>query len=280
MSNSSSISLGFSPCPNDTFIFDAFIHQKIKSEFSVNVQLLDVETLNLYARKKKLDITKLSFNAFGFVSADYQILSSGSALGRNCGPMLISKKPIEFIDLKNCRVAIPGKYTTANLLLTILAPDCRNKIEMVFSDIEDAVLNDTCDVGLIIHENRFTYQSKGLKKVADLGELWEKETRQPIPLGCIAVKRSLPEKMKLQIADDIKRSVEFAFLHPDSSADYVQQHAQEMSRDVQHQHIQLYVNKFSIDLGEEGKQAVRILYRKGQEAGLLPTLTEPIFVEE
>ena len=279
MSNPSTVSLGFSPCPNDTFIFDAWINQKIESDFFANVQLLDVESLNLSARENKIDITKLSFNAFGFISDNYQILSSGSALGRNCGPMLISKEKIDFNDLKNCRIAIPGKYTTANLLLTILAPDCVDKREMVFSEIEDAVLNDVCDVGLIIHENRFTYEAKGLKKVADLGELWEKETGQLIPLGCIAVKRSLPEKVKLQIADTIKRSVEYAFSNPDSSAEYVQQRAQEMSRDVQLQHIRLYVNKFSINLGEEGRTAIRILYNKGQEAGLLPQLTEPIFVE-
>jgi 1,4-dihydroxy-6-naphthoate synthase len=150
---------------------------------------------------------------------------------------------------------------------------------MVFSEIEEAVLSGKCDAGLIIHENRFTYAQKGLLKIADLGELWEIETGQPIPLGCIAVKRSLPEEVKQQIASEIRQSVEFAFKNPDSSAEYVQDHAQELSREVQQQHIALYVNKFSIDLGKEGKEAIRFLYEKGQIAGLIPDLTEPLFVD-
>ncbi len=273
------VSLGFSPCPNDTFIFDALVHHKIASRLETNVQLLDVETLNRFAANQTLDITKLSFNALGHVSKNYQIISSGSALGRNCGPMLISKKPLTLRELENCTVAIPGMYTTANLLMSILVPYAQKKVEMVFSEIEEAVVSGKCDAGLIIHENRFTYAEKGLLKIADLGELWEMETGQPIPLGCIAVKRSLPEEIKKQIASEIRQSVEFAFNNPDSSAEYVQDHAQELSRTVQQQHIALYVNEFSIDLGKEGKEAIRLLYEKGQVAGLIPDLTEPLFVD-
>jgi 1,4-dihydroxy-6-naphthoate synthase len=273
-------SIGFSPCPNDTFIFDALIHERINMGTShFNPQLLDVEALNKAAASSLLDVTKLSFSAFAFVSEQYQILPSGSALGRGCGPLIVSKNKLELSDLKNLRIAIPGKYTTANLLMSIFMKEQVEIHEMLFSDIEDAVLSGICDAGLIIHENRFTYAQKGLHKVADMGELWEQRTGLPIPLGCIAIKRSLPDFEKRTIGELIKSSVQFAFDNPLASENYVMQHAAEMSKEVQRQHIELYVNEFSIDLAKEGQRAIRMLFQEGITSGILPELKEPIFVE-
>jgi len=273
-------SIGFSPCPNDTFIFDALIHERINMGTShFNPQLLDVEALNKAAASSLLDVTKLSFSAFAFVSEQYQILPSGSALGRGCGPLIVSKNKLELSDLKNLRIAIPGKYTTANLLMSIFMKEQVEIHEMLFSDIEDAVLSGICDAGLIIHENRFTYAQKGLHKVADMGELWEQRTGLPIPLGCIAIKRSLPDFEKRTIGELIKSSVQFAFDNPLASENYVMQHAAEMSKEVQRQHIELYVNEFSIDLAKEGQRAIRMLLHEGITSGRLPELKEPIFVE-
>lgn len=270
--------LGFSPCPNDTFIFDALVHQRFEIPFQVAPQLLDVEKLNQLATAYSMEITKMSFAAYPAVSDKYQILSAGSALGRNCGPLLICKKKPDPSDWSRCRVAIPGKMTTANLLLSIFFPQLTNKVEMIFSDIEDAVMNEVVDFGLIIHENRFTYAQKGLIKVADLGECWENEHGLPIPLGCIAVHRNLEESLKLAVDKAIRQSVEWAFLHPDDAKEYIQQHAQEMSQEVQRNHIDLYVNQFSVDLGEEGRSAIRFLFEEGKKVGLLEEVTEPIFV--
>jgi 1,4-dihydroxy-6-naphthoate synthase len=273
-------SIGFSPCPNDTFIFDAIIHERINMGTThFNPQLLDVEALNKAAASSLLDVTKLSYSAFAFVSEQYQILSSGSALGRGCGPLIVSRQKLDLSDLKNLRIAIPGKYTTANLLMSIFVKDDVEKLEMLFSDIEEAVVSGICDAGLIIHENRFTYAEKGLYKVADMGELWEQRTGLPIPLGCIAVRRSFPDFEKKYIGELIKSSVQFAFDNPLASENYVMQHAAEMSKEVQRQHIELYVNEFSIDLAKEGQRAIRMLFQEGITSGLLPELKEPIFVE-
>lgn len=270
--------LGFSPCPNDTFIFDALVHKRFESPLKIKPHLLDVEELNEKAFNQELDITKLSFNAYAFVSKDYQVLQSGSALGRNCGPLLISKKKYDFNGINDLCIAIPGKYTTANLLLSIFSPQAKNKTEMIFSDIEDAVLSGSVDAGLIIHENRFTYHEKGLLRIADMGELWEQNFHAPIPLGCIAVRRNLAELEKKMIEEAIFESVGYAFENPEASRQYVQQHSQEMSEEVQQQHIKLYVNDFSIDLGEEGKEAIQKLFAEGKKSGLLPSLIEPIFL--
>ena len=272
--------IGFSPCPNDTFIFEALVHQRFEHGLDLLPQLEDVETLNRMAVEGTLPVTKLSFAAYAFVADHYQILSSGSALGNNCGPLLIYKSKPDLSQPEKIRVAIPGKFTTANLLLSIFYPELTNKTEFVFSGIEEAVLNGDADLGLIIHENRFTYQQKGLFKLDDMGERWETFTGNPIPLGCIAVRRDLPEEVKITLQNAIRRSIEWAYEHPEDGREYISQYAQEMSEEVQKQHIALYVNRFSLDLGEEGRAAVTRLLQLGEESGLLPKRKEPIFVNQ
>ena len=260
------LTLGFSPCPNDTFIFDALVHHKIDTEgLEFEVIFADVEQLNKWACQGKLDITKLSYNAFTHCVNDYALLDSGSAIGNNCGPLLIKK--LNTILTKESKIAIPGKYTTANMLLNIAFPEYQNKVELLFSEIENNVLEGRVDAGLIIHENRFTYQEKGLEKVKDLGEFWEEETGLPIPLGGIVVKRELPLATQQKIERVLRKSVEFAFENPNSSADYVKFHAQEMGKEVVDAHIALYVNNYSISLGEQGRKAVELLFEKsGKES--------------
>jgi len=255
------LTLGFSPCPNDTFIFDALVHHKIDTEgLEFEVVFGDVEQLNKWAFQGKLDITKLSYNAFTHCVNDYALLDSGSALGNNCGPLLI-KKPNTILT-KESKIAIPGRYTTANMLLGVSFSDYQNKVETLFSEIENDVLDGKVDAGLIIHENRFTYQKKGLEKVKDLGEFWEEETGLPIPLGGIVVKRVLPLVTQQKVERVLKKSVEYAFANPNSSADYVKCHAQEMEKEIVDAHIALYVNEFSISLGEKGRKAVKLLFKK------------------
>ena len=255
------LTLGFSPCPNDTFIFDALVHHKIDTEgLDFEVIFADVEQLNKWAFQGKLDITKLSYNAFTHCVKDYVLLDSGSALGNNCGPLLI-KNPNTIITAKS-KIAIPGKYTTANMLLSIALPEYQNKVEMLFSEVENEVLNGNVDAGLIIHENRFTYQHNGLEKVKDLGEFWESETGLPIPLGGIVIKRSLTLAMQQKIERVLSRSVKYAFANPNSSADYVKCHAQKIEKEVIDAHIALYVNDYTISLGVKGKKAVELLFEK------------------
>ena len=258
--NNSPITLGFSPCPNDCFIFDAMIHGKIDTEgLQFIVVMEDVEALNKKAFKGELDITKLSFFAFAHLTKIYQLLNSGSALGKGCGPLLVASS--KFKVQSSTKIAIPGKYTTANFLLSLAFPEATNKVEMVFSEIEDAVLSGKVDAGLLIHEKRFTYEQKGLQKIIDLGEYWETLTNAPIPLGGIVVKRELPDELKLKVDRVLRKSVEFAFANPRSSLNFVKAHAQEMSEEVMRQHIELYVNNYSLDLGEDGRHAIESLYR-------------------
>jgi 1,4-dihydroxy-6-naphthoate synthase len=262
------LSIGFSPCPNDTFIFEALVNKKIDIEgLEFEVMLEDVETLNEWVLQGKLDITKLSFPAF-FQSLDkYTLLNTGSALGKGVGPLLISKydpdsyreRSTEYeIDEKT--IAIPGVNTTANLLLSFAFPDAKEKVPMIFSAIEDAVLAGKTDLGVIIHENRFTYQIKGLHKVIDLGEYWEKKMKVPVPLGGIAVKRTVDKLISLKIDKLIRKSIEYAFANYPLISDYVKQHSQTMSEEVMRQHIDLYVNDYSLELGNEGKQAIETLF--------------------
>ena len=260
------LTLGFSPCPNDTFIFDALVHHKIDTEgLEFEVVFADVEQLNKWAFDGKLDVTKLSYYAFTYCVNDYVLLDSGSALGNNCGPLLI-KKP-DTILTPESKIAIPGKYTTANMLLGIAFPKYQNKVETLFSNIENDVIETKVEAGLIIHETRFTYKDNGLEKVKDLGEFWEEETRLPIPLGGIVVKKTLPLEIQQKLERVLKKSVEYAFENPNSSADYVQCHAQAMGKEVVDAHINLYVNKYSVSLGEKGRKAVKMIFEKaGKES--------------
>ena len=257
------LTLGFSPCPNDTFIFDALVNNKIDTQgLEFDVVLEDVETLNQWSLEGKLDITKLSFPAF-FQSLDnYTLLNSGSALGKGVGPLLISKEQTEIDSKKiaSSSIAIPGLNTTANLLLSFAFPDATNKKPMIFSAIENAVLTGETEFGVIIHENRFTYQERGLYKVVDLGNFWEEKIKMPVPLGGIAISQSIKRSTALQIDQLIRKSLEYAFSNYPFVSDFVKQHSQEMREEVMRKHIDLYVNNYSLGLGNDGREAIRTLY--------------------
>ncbi|GGH01164.1 1,4-dihydroxy-6-naphtoate synthase [Parapedobacter pyrenivorans] len=282
------LSLGFSPCPNDTFIFDALIHHKVDTEgLEFDVLYEDVETLNQRAFLGELAITKLSYHAYAYAVEDYVLLNAGSALGFGVGPLLICKDPELAAQLSTdaqsptvagLKIGIPGKYTTANFLLGLAFPELENKQEMVFSAIEQALLDGTIDLGLIIHENRFTYESKGLHKIVDLGDYWEKATHSPIPLGGIVAKRDLSEETKHKIDRVIRRSVEFALKNPKSGVDFIRSHAQEMSETVMYNHIELYVNRFSVSLGDEGRSAIHTLFERAWALGVVPKTSKPLFL--
>jgi len=277
------LTIGFSPCPNDTFIFDALVHHKIDTEgLDFEVYLGDVEDLNNKAFKAELDITKISYHAYGYLTNKYVLLDAGSALGRACGPLLIQNSKLKIqnsADLSAVKIAIPGKMTTANFLLSIAHPEATNKVEMLFSDIEDAVVNGEVDAGLIIHENRFTYQEKGLEKIVDLGEFWEESTGQLIPLGGIIIKRDLPKETIQKVNRILRKSIEYAFKNPDEPLSYMQCNAQEMDKSVMMQHVELYVNKYSIDLGVEGKEAITQMFNLAQEKEIIPKIANTIFIE-
>ncbi len=265
-------SLGYSPCPNDTFIFYALVHGKIDVAglFLEEPVLEDVEQLNSWALSGRLDITKLSFHALGHVLDEYCVLSAGSALGRGCGPLLIAGSGMNIGDISKKRIAIPGRLTTAALLLQMFLPDCTQLVEMRFDHIMDAITTGHVDGGVIIHESRFTYKEKGLICLQDLGEWWEKETDMPIPLGCIAVRRDLGQETIARIDQAISKSVAYAFSHPESCLPYIRSKSQETDPGVVQSHIQLYVNSFSKNIGNEGLAAVQLFLHKGRKAGVLP----------
>jgi 1,4-dihydroxy-6-naphthoate synthase len=279
------LTLGFSPCPNDTFIFDALIHHKIDTEgLDFEVFYDDVETLNNKAMRGELDVTKLSYHAFAYVANQYVLLDAGSALGFGVGPLLICKgdeqQAYQELQSKNrtIRIGIPGKYTTANFLMSLAFPEAVNKQEIVFSDIEQALLDDRIDVGLIIHENRFTYQDKGLNKIIDLGDYWEKQTGLAIPLGGIVANRKLPLEVQHKVNRVLCRSVEFAFANPKSGLEFIREHAQEMSEEVMYKHIELYVNQYSLDLGIEGKKAIQLLFDTARQKEIIPEIKHELFL--
>jgi 1,4-dihydroxy-6-naphthoate synthase len=254
------LSLGFSPCPNDTFIFDALVNKKIDTEgLDFDVILEDIQTLNEWSTQGKLDVTKLSFPAFFRNRGKYEMLNSGAALGKGVGPLLVAKRMVNVPDVVHSSIAIPGELTTANFLLSFAFPMAKNKTPVLFSGIEDAVLMEKFDLGVIIHENRFTYQQKGLIKICDLGEIWEEKQKAPIPLACIAAKNNFDIELRNKICSLIKKSVEYAFVHYPEITSYTKEHAQAMDENVMRQHIELYVNNYSIDLGEEGKKAIEQL---------------------
>ena len=273
------LTLGFSPCPNDTFIFDAMLHGKVDTEgIDFEVFMEDVEALNRRAFAGGIDVTKLSYHAFAYLTDRFALLDAGSALGNNCGPLLVARTPMDAAAIAAARIAIPGKMTTANFLLSLAYPEARNKQETLFSDIEDAVLEGRADAGLIIHENRFTYARKGLVKLADLGEYWETTTGLPIPLGGIAVRRDLPAGIQQKMNRVMRRSVEYAFAHPEEVMPFVRRHAQAMDDDVMKAHIDLYVTSFTEDLGEKGRSAVEQMFRIAREKNVIPAYAEKIFI--
>ncbi len=275
------LTIGISSCPNDTFMFDAIYNKRIDLK-GINFQFViaDIEQLNEEVLSQSLDISKLSYYAYAIAMENYQLLDGGSALGRNCGPLLISKEKMQLEELSGHEsLAIPGEHTTANLLTTIALPRLINKTPVLFSEIENAVIDGKFDLGLIIHESRFTYASKGLNKVVDLGEYWEENTGMPIPLGGIAIKRSLPDDLKLVINRIVKESVKYAFENPEKSKPFIKSLAQEMDEEVIDKHIALYVNEYSKDLGGKGRQAISYLYKKMNELQLLNKKPKNIFVK-
>jgi len=270
------LSLGFSPCPNDTYIFHALVHNRVPLHHVAFLPpvLDDVETLNRWALEARLDVTKLSFHALGHVLDRYVMLSAGAALGRGCGPLLVSR-PGCVLDPGRSTIAIPGTYTTAALLLKLFEPQVANLRVMRFEEIMPTVAKGRVDAGVIIHESRFTYSDHGLVAVQDLGEWWEELTDLPIPLGCIAAKTELPEQMITEVDSSIRASLMWAGNHPGESLQYIRSHAQEMEDTVLQSHIALYVNEYSLDIGDEGRAAIRELLRRGIEAGIFPSTGQP-----
>lgn len=260
------LSLGFSPCPNDTFIFDALVNKKIDTQgIEFDIVLEDVQTLNDWAKEGRLDVSKISYGVLPLVLNGYVVLHSGGALGKGVGPLLITNKEnydrlaADHFKLQNASVAIPGVNTTAHMLFSLAFPEVKNKTFMVFHEIENAVLNGKADAGVIIHENRFTYHDKGLIKIIDLGAYWEENVKVPIPLGGIVMKRSFEPALQQTVDSLIRQSVSYAFEHYPELTDYIRMHSQEMSEQVMRQHIDLYVNNYSVELGNDGKAAVKKL---------------------
>ncbi len=284
------LSLGYSPCPNDTFIFYALAHGKVDTKnLKFNEVLLDVETLNQKAQQAELDLTKISYHAFGHLRKKYRALRAGGALGKGCGPLVIAKNDYTMDELRKKKIAIPGKLTTAYLLLQLydsaFSPgksrndlQTSNLIAMPFNKIIDAITNEKVDAGLIIHESRFTYPAYGLKQIIDLGQWWEKETGLLLPLGCITAKHSLGEGLNKKVNKIIKKSIEYAVANRAEPMNYIKEHSLELSEDVIRQHVNLYVNNYSIDVGQEGERAVTELLLRAEEAGIIPKAKQQIFI--
>ena len=273
------ITLGFSSCPNDTYMFDALVHKKIDTEgFDFNYVISDVQELNRRAFVGDLQMTKLSYFAYSHVYQNYQILDSGSALGFANGPLFICKKGDEKKINASSRILIPGKETTANLLFSIAYPEFTNKTECLFSEIEPKIMSGEYDAGVIIHEDRFTYAERGFSLLCDLGTYWESQTKSPIPLGAIVVRRDVPDDVKMTLSRLLKKSIEYANAHPMDSYAFIHEHAQAIEDDVLRKHIALFVNDFSLSLGEQGRKAVETLYRRANEVGILSSKPSQIFL--
>ncbi len=272
------LTLGFSPCPNDTFIFDAMVNSKVNTRgLSFNYVMEDVETLNEWALAGKLDVTKLSYSTYLHSAQSYALLHSGSALGKGVGPLLVAREQLSLANASGYTIAIPGIHTTANLLLSLALPEATQKTAMLFSDIEQSVLDGKYDAGLIIHESRFTYAQKGLLKLIDLGDWWENEMHAAIPLGGIVAKRSLGSDVIATIDAVIKDSIAYAWASYPTLPAFVTTNAQEMEEDVMRQHINLYVNDYTTDLGADGRNAIQAMFRKAQEAGIISDKPTNIF---
>jgi 1,4-dihydroxy-6-naphthoate synthase len=273
------LTLGFSPCPNDTFMFYPLVHGLVDTAgLSFRERLEDVETLNGLALKGELDVSKVSYHALGHIRDDYALLRSGSALGRGCGPLLVAREKLDPTELHTRVIAVPGRYTTALLLLRLFDPRLVNFLVMPFNEVMDAVSSGIADAGLIIHESRFTYQGFGLHKLLDLGEWWEGETSLPIPLGGIVARRSLGTNTIAIIERALRDGVEYARNNPAAATNYIREHSQEMSAEVCAAHIGLYVNDFSANLGEEGERAIAELLRRAGNAGIIPASDAPLFI--
>ncbi len=275
------LTLGYSPCPNDTYIFYALVHGKVDTGgLSFREVLEDVETLNLMALKQGLDVTKVSAGALGVLRKGYVLLRSGGALGRGCGPLVVARNKCRMEELRGKRIAVPGVNTTAFLLLRLYDPSLGGHVvPMPFDEIMPAVCEGDVEAGLIIHESRFTYHEYGLTEIEDLGRWWESETGLPIPLGCIIARRALAKETVLKIEALIRESIVYAQAHPDEAAGYIRGHAQEMRDEVIDQHIGLYVNEFSVDMGDEGTAALERLIGMAQERGIIQPSSVPLFPE-
>jgi len=273
------INFGYSPCPNDTFIFAPLVNGKITdNDIELIPYLADVQELNQLVLSGELPLSKMSYHAWLHASKQYMMLESGGALGRNCGPLLISKRKIYPDEVKLVKIAIPGEHTTANLLMSIAFPEAKQKKSYLFSEIEEVILSEEADAGVIIHENRFTYKQKGLKLIMDLGEYWENEYKFPIPLGTIAIRRDFPQEILQKVNQLIFRSIEYAMSHPEESMDYVKKHAQTMSESVMLSHINLYVSKYTQQIGDDGKDAIQKLIEVATANALCEQVTKPYFV--
>jgi len=272
------LSLAYSTCPNDTYIFYALAHGKIDlGDLSFDIMLNDVEHLNQEAKKGIIDISKLSFAAIGHLIETYGLLRSGAALGRGCGPLIVAQKGRTLDDIKSGTIAVPGLWTTANLLLGLFTKDRPNIFPMVFDQIMPAVEKGEFDFGVIIHEGRFTYQNYNLQCLMDLGKWWEDETKMPIPLGGIAIRRKLSKDIISRVETGIRKSIEYAPRYPQETGAYIKAHAQEMSGDVIRQHINLYVNDFSTDIGDQGTGAIETLFAKARQKGIIPDSDKDLF---
>jgi 1,4-dihydroxy-6-naphthoate synthase len=273
------LTLGFSPCPNDTFIFEAMVHGRVDTEgLEFDWFLADVEELNQRAIEGRVDITKMSFHAYARAASGYLILDAGSALGRNNGPLVVSHGKMRPDELDDAVIAIPGRYTTANLLFSIFWPGAKHKVEYLFSDIPEAVLSGAADAGLIIHETRFTYKAMGLQLIADTGEKWEELTGLPVPLGAIVVSRNVDGDIAARVNRSIRRSIEYAYANPAKSVEFIRRHARETDPGVTREHIKLYVNSYSLSQGQEGRMAIEKLFAVAQEKRVIGELPERIFL--
>jgi len=275
------LTLGYSPCPNDTYVFYALVHGKVAVPgITIGERLEDVETLNQLALAGTLDLTKISYHALGHLRDRYALLRSGGALGRGCGPLIVARPGTRIEDLRTGTVAIPGKLTTAWLLLRLYDPLLTNAVVMPFDRIMQAVADGSVSAGLIIHESRFTYPRYGLESLLDLGAWWERHSGLPIPLGGILGKRSLGADTLMKVEEAIRESLRYARSHPDEVLAYCKQHSQEMDEKVMMSHISLYVNDFTRDLGSEGIAAVRRLFAEAEERGLFPPSDKPLLAGE
>jgi 1,4-dihydroxy-6-naphthoate synthase len=273
------LTLGYSPCPNDTFIFHALVHGLVATPgFAVRERLEDVETLNRLALAGTLDLTKVSYHALGHLREQYVLLRSGGALGRGCGPLVVATTPTTMTALRGRRIAVPGRLTTANLLLQLFGEGFDNIVAMPFDRIMPALHAGEADAGVIIHESRFTYQAAGFHAVQDLGAWWEGETGRPIPLGGILARRDLGRELIGTVDAAIRASLEHARAFPGEARTYIRSHARELDDTVTDAHIHLYVNDFSLDLGDEGAHAVEVLLARAEARGLIPHCDLPLMI--